>query len=104
MGKAENVEIILGVVGFLLLLVIYIAFYGVLTQNYKNLRMDVCVTVVNITRTSQFLPIYATIMWLSVVAPDFYLPGQIPIAIAEGYSFFCFFYYCKLLRGAYVCH
>lgn len=91
MGKEEDVEIILGVVGLLLLLVILTAYYGVMTENFKNLRVNVYLTVISIARTAQFLPTYAVIMWLSVVLPGFFLPGQIPIAIAEGYSFFCFF-------------
>ena len=43
------------------------------------------------TRTALFLPIYSTIMWLSVLVPDLYLALQIPTALFEGYSFYCFF-------------
>ena len=91
MGKEETVEVILSVVGFILLLVIWMAYYGIFTENYKHLRENVQLTVINITRTSQFLPTYATLMWLSIVSPALYIPCQIPISIAEGYSFFCFF-------------
>jgi hypothetical protein len=91
MGKTEDAEVILGVVGFILLLGVLIAYYGVVTENFKHLRESVSLTVINITRTAQFLPTYAIIMCLSVWMPDFFLPGQVLVAIAEGYSFFCFF-------------
>lgn len=87
----EAVEIILAVVGTVLLFGPLLAYYRILTESFKNARLSTLVPQINASRTALFLPVYTVIMFLSLVIPALFLPLQVPIAIAEGYSFFCFF-------------
>ena len=43
------------------------------------------------TRTALFLPLYAILMYLSLVGPAAYVALTILITAVEGYSFYCFF-------------
>ena len=90
-GHEEKVEIILAVIGTVLLFGPLLAYYRILTDSYKNAQLSTLASQINASRTALFLPTYAVIMFLSLVIPVLFLPLQIPISIAEGYSFFCFF-------------
>jgi hypothetical protein len=91
MGHEEVVEALLSIFGTLCMLGPVVAYYFILTESYKNARASTIATQINSSKTALFLPSYAFIMFLSLVVPDLFLPLQIPIALAEGFSFFCFF-------------
>jgi len=63
---------------------IFLSQYRALTK--KALRLQVLVT-----RVSLFLPTYATLIFISLLAPKLFAGLEILIAIAEGYFFLCFF-------------
>lgn len=75
----------------ILLFIAYASYVGILFAQKAYLGTLTLKLSVLSTRTALFLPIYATIMWLSLVVPDIYLALQIPTALFEGYSFYCFF-------------
>jgi hypothetical protein len=84
-------EVMIGVIGFFLLAGPFYAYYKLIVATHANLYRKTLRISVLAARSALFLPVYSTIMWLSLVAPSLYLPLQIPISIAEGYCFFSFF-------------
>ena len=80
-----------GFIGLLLLFIPIFTYYRILRVSHNSLRASTERIQVLSTRTALFLPVYSIIMWISLVAPNAYLPLEIVIAFAEGYSFYCFF-------------
>lgn len=91
MGREENVEIILSVLATLMAFGPLLAYYRVLTESFKNARRSTLVPQINSSRTALFLPMYTVAMYFSMVIPALFLPLQVTISIAEGYSFLSFF-------------
>jgi hypothetical protein len=87
----EGSEIALDIVGFFLMLSPFYAYYKLVTKTHENLyRKSLRLSVLS-CRTALFLPTYSFIIWLSLIVPWLYFPLEVPISVAEGYSFYAFF-------------
>ena len=82
---------VLGGVAIVVLLFPMLAYWKILRASYANLHVETLRIQVLSTRTAIFLPVYSLIIWLSLVFPVLYVPLEVPTALAEGYTFFCFF-------------
>ena len=67
------------------------SYWRILCVSHANMKKGSEHIQIISTRTALFLPCYAVIMYISMLVPVLFLPLQVPISIAEGYSFFCFF-------------
>ena len=81
----------LGKYSILLLTIPWLAFFGVIIAQYRQLRKSTLRVQVLSTRLSTFLPFYATVLYLTVNIPEAYLGLQIVFAIVEAFSFYCAF-------------
>jgi hypothetical protein len=71
--------------------VAYVSYAAIVTSQKSHVLSSTLKLSVLSTRTALFLPIYSTLMWLSLVVPDLYIGVQLPLAMFEAYSFFSFF-------------
>lgn len=77
----------IGTLFFFIVLAGYLVVFGF---QYRNMTPETERLTILITRTAMFLPLYSFFMLISVAAPRALGAMQIPIAIVEGYSFYCF--------------
>jgi hypothetical protein len=77
--------------GLIFFLIILVAFFLIFFGQYaRHLQGTERLLVLN-TRTALFLPLYAFFMFISLTSPETVAAMTVPIAIIEGYSFYCFF-------------
>lgn len=81
---------LLSIIGAVLFAVPLFSYFLVLNLQYSKLKEGSFRLQILSTRAASCLPVYALIMFLSLVRPDAYTALEVPIAIFEGYSFYCF--------------
>lgn len=81
---------LLALIGFFIMLIPVIAWLLIGRSHFSLLKESTVRVQVLATRTCLFLPTYAFCMWISLVAPILDAATEIPIAIMEAYSFYCF--------------
>jgi hypothetical protein len=91
MSPGEKMEIVMSVLGAFFMCFPLYSYWQILCVSHANLKKGSEHIQIISTRTALFLPCYAVIMYISMLVPVLFLPLQVPISIAEGYSFFCFF-------------
>ncbi len=77
--------------GLILFLIPVIAYIGIFIIQYRNLGSKTLRLSVLSTRLATFLPLYAFVLYISLIIPATYLALQVVIAIVEAFSFYCFF-------------
>jgi hypothetical protein len=75
----------------LFMLVPMVAFVICVWGQYSNVQKKIYRLTVLCVRTALFLPLYAILMFFSVLFPKAYALLILVITIVEGYSFYCFF-------------
>lgn len=86
----SNVDTLAGVC-FIFLIIPIIAYGFIVWAQYSRIDSDNQRLTIMSTRTALFLPLYAILMYLSLVGPQAYVALSILITVVEGYSFYCFF-------------
>lgn len=81
---------ILTVVAIFLVAVPCLAYLMVLNIQFAKLKEGSYRLQILSTRAASCIPIYAMIIFISFIRPDAYVALNAPIAIFEGYSFYCF--------------
>ena len=74
----------------ILMMVPVLAYLILLRGQYLNLQKKTYRLTVLCVRAALFLPLYAILMYLYVLAPDLYVIMMVAITVVEGYSFYCF--------------
>lgn len=78
-------------VGFAFFILTVFAYLVIVWRVYSNLRIETEKLSVMVVRLALFLPIYALLIYIALNAPHALVALNIPIAIVEGYTFYCFF-------------
>jgi len=78
-------------IAFIFMIIPIIAYGFILWSQYSKLDSDNQRLTIMSTRTALFLPLYALLMWISLVGPKAFAALTILITMVEGYSFYCFF-------------
>jgi hypothetical protein len=78
-------------IGLALLVIILLSYFIIVWRVYANIRKETEKLSVLVARLAAFLPVYAFFMYISLNAPNALVAVNIPIALMEGYTFYCFF-------------
>lgn len=78
-------------VGLVFFLVIVAAYFIIAWRVYANRRPETEKLSVYVVRLALFLPLYAFLIFIGLNVPHGLVALNIPIAMFEGYSFYCFF-------------
>lgn len=82
-------------IGLIFLFMPFLAFFGVLISQYRSITTPKSHPLFRVqilsTRLALCIPTYALLMYISMVAPNAYEALTIPVAFAEGASFYSFF-------------
>lgn len=87
-GRELEVIDILGTIFFILCV---ISFLIVFYLQYLYINKATERLVILITRTALYLPIFALLFYIALLFPKIEVIISIPIAVTEGYVFYCFF-------------
>lgn len=82
---------IYALIGLFLMLFPFVAWYFVAAAQHKTLKNGVYRVQVLSTRCALMLPSYAVLIFIAVCKPKIIEIMEVPIAIAEGFSFYTFF-------------
>lgn len=91
MGSQPLSQDTLGIIGLILLVVPFVAWYMVVSSQYSSATGKTRRVAVLLARTALFLPSYAFLMWLSLINPSAYEGLEILVAVVEAYSFYSIF-------------
>lgn len=77
--------------GLILFIIILLAFVIGFFIQYARQEVGATRLVVLGTRTALFLPLYSFFIFIGLTSPNSLAALNVPIAIVEGYSFYCFY-------------
>ncbi len=78
-------------VGFAFFILTVFAYIIIVWRAYANLRQETEKLTVLVVRLAMFLPLYSFFIYIGLNAPHALDALNVPIAVVEGYSFYCFF-------------
>lgn len=81
----------LGAITFGFMLVPFLAYIAVVRLQWGYAENGNYRQTVLATRAALFLPLYAILMWIPILAPDSFTAFSVLINLVEGYSFYTFF-------------
>lgn len=84
-------DALVDIISAILTIITFICYARVVTSQFRYLKEGTKRLQVLACRTALCIPIYAFIIFISLLAPAAYEGLQIPITLFEGYSFYCFF-------------
>ncbi len=87
---SKSVSFVNGISVFICVL-LWVIYLLVVNKQYRYLKEETLRLQVLSTRCAICLPIYSIVVVLSLIYPNAYYALEVPVAIFEGYSFYCYF-------------
>lgn len=91
MHLIDTSGVAMNVIGFILACIPFLCYHNIVTAQLLSFQRATSRIQTLSTRTALFLPAYTILILISLLYPSVFIALQVPIAVAEGYSFYCFF-------------